>query len=87
MLDNVRTGPACAERPAFTPEQVASLAMPVLAITGAASPARYRPMLEAMRALNPRVAPIVTIDGAAHAMQRERPDAFNAALREFIAKH
>lgn len=85
MLDNVGTGPACAERPAFTREQIGSLAMPILLITGSASPARYRPMLEAMRTLNRNVEPIVVIDGAAHAMQRDNTAAFNAAVRDFIA--
>lgn len=87
MLDNVRTGPACAERPSFTVDQIASLRMPILPVTGSASPPRYRSMLEAMRMLNPDVAPIVTIEGAAHAMQRDRPEAFNAAVQDFIAKH
>ena len=85
MLDNVRTGPACAERPSFTREQIASLPMPILPVTGARSPPRYRLMLDAMRALNRRVAPVVTIDEAAHAMHRENAPAFNAAVRDFLA--
>ena len=87
MLDNIRTGPACAERPAFTAAQVASLAMPILAITGERSPARYRTMFDAMRALNRNVSPTVTIAGAAHAMHREAPAAFNAAVVAFLAAH
>jgi pimeloyl-ACP methyl ester carboxylesterase len=87
MLDNVRTGPACAQRPSFTPEQIASLAMPILPVTGSGSPPRYRLMLDAMRKLNSGVAPVVAIDGAAHAMHRENATAFNAAVRDFIAVH
>ena len=87
MLDNVRTGPACAQRPSFTREQVASLAMPILPVTASGSPARYRSMLEAMRDLNGNAAPIVTIERAAHAMHRENAPAFNAAVRDFIAMH
>ena len=87
LLDNVRTGPACAQRPTFTPAQIASLAVPVLAITGAGSPPRYRPMFDAMRRLNPNVSPLVTIDGAGHAMHRDRPAAFNAAVIAFLAEH
>jgi pimeloyl-ACP methyl ester carboxylesterase len=87
MRDNVTTGPACAQRPAFTPGDVASLAMPILAMTGSASPARYRLMLEAMRARNPNVREIVTLEGAAHGMQRDRPEAFNAAVRAFVEAH
>ena len=87
MLDNIRTGPASAQRPHFTLAQIASLAMPILAITGATSPPRYRTMLETMRDANPRVSPLTTIDGAAHAMQRENPAAFNAAVLDFVAAH
>jgi pimeloyl-ACP methyl ester carboxylesterase len=87
MLDNVRTGPACAQRPSFSAGQVASLAMPILPVTGSGSPARYRLMLEAMRGLNGVVAPIVTIDRAAHGMHRENAPAFNAAVRDFVAMH
>jgi pimeloyl-ACP methyl ester carboxylesterase len=87
MLDNVRTGPACAQRPAFTPEQIASLAMPILPVTGAKSPPRYRLMLEAMGALNRNVAPLVTVESAAHAMHRENAPAFNAAVLDFVARH
>ena len=61
--------------------------MPILAITGAASPPRYRTMLETMREANPRVAPVTTIAAAAHAMQRENPTAFNAAVLDFVAAH
>jgi pimeloyl-ACP methyl ester carboxylesterase len=85
MLDNVRTGPACAQRPSFTRGQIASLAMPILPVTGAKSPPRYRLMLDALRALNANAAPRVTIEGAAHAMHRENAPAFNAAVRDFIA--
>jgi pimeloyl-ACP methyl ester carboxylesterase len=85
MLDNIRTGPACAQRPSFTRDEIASLSMPILPVTGAASPPRYRLMLEAMCALNRNAAAVVTIDGAAHAMHRENPAAFNAAVRDFMA--
>ena len=87
MLDNVTTGPACAQRPAFTPAEIGSLAMPILAMTGASSPARYRLMLDAMRALNRNVEDIVTLQGAAHSMHRDAPDAFNAAVRAFVEAH
>jgi pimeloyl-ACP methyl ester carboxylesterase len=87
MLDNIRTGPACAQRPSFTPAQIASLAMPILPVTGSGSPSRYRLMLDAMRKLNSGVAPLATIEGAAHAMHRENATAFNSAVRDFIAVH
>ena len=84
LLDNVRTGPACAQRPRFTPAQIASLAVPILAITGAGSPPRYRSIFDAMRRLNPNVSPLVTLEGAGHAMHRDRPAAFNAAVAAFL---
>lgn len=87
MLDNIRTGPASAQRPRFTLAQIASLTMPILAITGAASPPRYRAMFAKMRNANPRVSPLATIAAAAHAMQRENPAAFNAAVLAFVALH
>jgi pimeloyl-ACP methyl ester carboxylesterase len=40
---------------------------------------------EAMRACNRGVSPLVKIDNAAHAMHRENPVAFNAAVLEFLA--
>lgn len=84
LLDNIRTGPACAERPSFTPAQIAALAVPILPITGANSPPRYRAIFDAMRALNARVVPTVVIAGAAHAMHRDCPAAFNDAIAAFI---
>jgi esterase len=85
LLDNIRTGPACAQRPTFTTAQIGSLAMPVLPITGSGSPSRYRAIFDAMRRLNPNVSPLVTIEDAGHAMHRDRPAAFNAAVVAFLA--
>jgi len=84
LLDNLATGPACAQRPRFVAADIAALNMPVLLITGATSPRRYAAMLEAMRALLSDPPAIVTIPAAAHAMNRENPTAFNAALLEFL---
>ena len=49
LLDNLATGPACAQRPRFVAADIAALHLPVLLVTGAASPRRYAAMLEAMR--------------------------------------
>jgi pimeloyl-ACP methyl ester carboxylesterase len=87
VLDNIRTGPACEQRPSFTGEQIASIAVPMLLVTGSRSPVRYRPICAAISDANPRVAAIVTIDNAAHAMNRENPTAFNAAVLDFLARH
>jgi len=84
VLDNIATGPHCAERPRFAREALASLAGPLLLVTGERSPPRYRPMLEALAQCNPHVRALATIPGAAHAMNREQPDAFNSAVLEFL---
>jgi len=87
MLDNIATGPACAQRPQFTADDIGSLAMPVLAITGSASPPRYRAMCDALRTHNARVLPTVVIEGGDHAMHRASPAAFNAAVATFVDAH
>lgn len=87
LLDNIATGPACARRPQFAAADIAALRMPMMLVTGAASPRRYGAMLEAMQALLPDPPVIVTIPAAAHAMNRENPKAFNAALLEFLLRH
>lgn len=87
MLDNIRTGPASAQRPHFTFAQTASIAAPILALTGAASPPRYLTMFDRMRSVNAGLSPVVTIDGAGHGMQRDNPAAFNAAVLDFVARH
>lgn len=87
MLDNLRTGPASAQRPQFTLAQIASVRAPVLAITGSASPPRYRTILETMRRANGNVSPLVEIADAAHSMQRDNAATFNAAVLEFLARH
>jgi pimeloyl-ACP methyl ester carboxylesterase len=85
MLDNIVTGPHCAERPQFTRAQLARLAMPMLLVTGQRSPPRYAPMLRELARLNPSVRGVVAIEHAAHAMTRENPAAFNRATLEFFA--
>ncbi len=87
LLDNIHTGPACAQRPRLTRADVASLDLPILPLTGAKSPPRYALILEAMRTANRRVSDIVTIESAAHAMNRDNALAFNAAVLDFLARH
>jgi pimeloyl-ACP methyl ester carboxylesterase len=41
-------------------------------------------MLEALALCNDRVRALVTIPGAAHAMNREQAAAFNAAVLDFL---
>lgn len=59
--------------------------MPVMLVSGERSPKRYGAMLAAMRACNPAIPPLVTIPGAAHAMHRDNPEAFNAVVLNFVA--
>lgn len=87
VLDNIHTGPACEQRPRFTQAQISSVAVPILLVTGAASPARYAAILAAMKKANPKVSGIVSIENAAHAMNRENPTAFNSAVLDFLARH
>jgi pimeloyl-ACP methyl ester carboxylesterase len=85
LLDNIVTGPHCAERPRFSRAQLAGLSVPILLITGARSPSRYAVMLAEFARLNPSVRGLVTIDESAHAMPRENPSAFNRAVAQFLS--
>jgi pimeloyl-ACP methyl ester carboxylesterase len=87
LLDNIATGPACAERPRWTRRDLATLAGPILLVTGARSPRRYSLMLAEMKRCNAQVTGLVAIADAAHAMNRENPAAFNRAVLEFLAEH
>jgi pimeloyl-ACP methyl ester carboxylesterase len=85
LLDNIATGPSCAERPHFARETLAQLAMPILLLTGARSPARYALMLSELARRNRNVRDLVVLPDAAHAMHRENPAAFNDAVLRFLA--
>lgn len=85
LLDNIRTGPQCAKRPTFAPATLAALPGPMLLVTGARSPRRYRVMLEALRALRADRPALAVVPDAAHAMNRENPAAFNATVLAFLA--
>lgn len=84
FLDNIATAVDPGELPAIDRQQLQALAMPLLLITGERSPARYGRMFAALRAVNPRIAEPVVVPAAAHAMQRENPAGFNAALARFL---
>jgi esterase len=85
LLDNIATGPACAERPRLTREDLAALKGPILLVTGARSPRRYALALALMRAEFDTVSGLVTIAHAAHSMNRENAEDFNAAVMAFLA--
>lgn len=71
------------QRPQTTCEQISKFFFPVLLVNGERSPTRYVAMMAAMRGCKDIAAPIV-IPNAAHSMHRENPDAFNAAVLEFL---
>ncbi|MES2976965.1 MAG: alpha/beta hydrolase [Pseudomonadota bacterium] len=85
LLDNIETGPACAERPSWTAGQLAGLACPIQLITGARSPERYPLMIAELARCNANVKSTVIVGDAAHAMHRENPAEFNAAVLDFLA--
>ncbi len=85
LLDNIGTGPACAERPYFTREEIAKISIPTLLLTGERSPPRYRTAMTGMQACNKAILPLVTIPSAAHSMQRDNQKAFDAEVLKFLA--
>lgn len=87
LLDNLGTGVDSGGRGAITCADVARFAFPVLTLTGTLSPRRYAEGFAAARRCNPVIPAPVVIPEAAHAMNRENPDAFNAAVLAFLAQH
>lgn len=87
FLDNIGTAGDTGEAPAVERGDIAALRMPLLLVTGARSPRRYGEMFAAMRGCNAAIAPPVTIPGAAHAMHRDNPQAFSAALLAFLDRN
>ena len=87
FLDNIGTAIDTGEAPDVTCDDVAGLHMPMLLVSGERSPQRYGAMFAAMRACDPAIPLHVTIPGAAHAMHRDNPDAFNAAVLNFLARN
>jgi pimeloyl-ACP methyl ester carboxylesterase len=86
FLDNIGTAVDTGEAPALTCGDIAGLRMPILLVGGEHSPKRYRAMFDAMRACNSAIPAPVTIPRAAHAMNRDNPGAFNAAVLRFLAQ-
>ena len=70
----------------FTCAEAGRISVPVLLVTGENSPRSYGDMMEALAPCLKQHEK-VTIPNAAHAMNRANPQAFNAAVLEFLAKH
>lgn len=72
--------------PPLTAAQVRSVRCPVLLVTGERSPAFIVHLTDRLAALLPR-AERACIAGASHLSHEERPEAFNAAVLGFLARH
>jgi esterase len=87
FFDNVATAIRPEVRPPLSGEAIGEFQFPILMLTGETSPGRYGQMFRALRDCLPGSvgAPIV-IPNAAHGMHRDNPQAFNAAVLEFLSK-
>jgi esterase len=83
-LDNLGTGLTAEERPTVTCGQVAKFDFPILLLNGDRSPRRYPEMFAAMRRCRNIPQPTIIPNGT-HAMNRDNPPAFNAAVLDFLA--
>ena len=87
LFDNLGTvlGDA-GDRPVTTCAQIQKFDFPILLLTGERSPKRYGEMFGAMRKCKSIAEPI-RIPNGAHAMNRDNPPAFNAAVLDFLARN
>jgi len=87
IFDNLSTVTAdSSDRPPTTCAQIQKFDFPILLLNGERSPKNYAAMYAAMRTCRPIAEPIV-IPNAAHAMNRDNPAAFNAAVLDFLARN
>jgi esterase len=87
LLDNLGTGVDSGERGDITCADIAKFAFPILTLTGERSPKRYPEGFAAARTCNANIPAAIVIPNAAHAMNRDNPDAFNAAVLAFLARN
>ncbi|WP_342111019.1 alpha/beta hydrolase [Methylobacterium sp. SI9] len=87
LLDNMGTGVDSGERGNITCADIAKFDFPVLTLTGERSPKRYAEAFAAAHRCNAAIPAPIVIPNAAHAMNRENPEPFNAAVLEFLAAH
>jgi esterase len=87
LFDNMGTALAdTGERLPTTCAQIQKFDFPILLLNGERSPKRYGEMFKAMRNCKNLAEPIL-IPNAAHAMNRDNPPAFNAAVLDFLARN
>lgn len=87
LLDNMGTGVDSGERGNVTCADIAKFKFPVLTLTGERSPKRYPEAFAAAHRCNAAIPAPIVIPNAAHAMNRENPEAFNAAVGNLLARH
>lgn len=87
LLDNMGTGVDSGERGNITCADIAKFDFPVLTLTGERSPKRYAEAFAAAHRCNAAIPAPIVIPNAAHAMNRENPEPFNAAVLDFLAAH
>jgi pimeloyl-ACP methyl ester carboxylesterase len=86
LFDNVATAIRPEVRPSVSREAIRKFQFPILLLTGERSPNRYGEMLRAMRDCLPEsVGEPIIIPNASHGMNRENPQAFNAAVLGFLS--
>ena len=87
FLDNLATACDPGEVPELSGARARTFDFPLLLLRGERSPPRYAAMFDALRACNPALAEPLVVAGAAHAMHRENPEAFNAYVLAHFAAH
>jgi esterase len=86
LLDNAATAIRPEGMPLLSYEAIRKFRFPILRLTGERSPKRYGEMFRAMRGcLSGSVGEPIVIANAAHGMNRENPQAFNAAVLGFLS--
>jgi pimeloyl-ACP methyl ester carboxylesterase len=85
MATELRTPPG-AYFPSLTCEDVGRVDVPVLLLDGETSPRMFRLVQDALQACLPNVER-ATIPNASHGMHNGNPEAYNAAVLDFLARH
>jgi pimeloyl-ACP methyl ester carboxylesterase len=86
LFDNAATAIRPEERVSISREAIRKLQFPILPLTGELSPKRYGEMARAIwRCANENVREPIIIPNASHAMNRNNPQAFNAAVLGFLS--
>jgi esterase len=86
LFDDAATAIRPEVRPSLSCEAIRKFQFPILPLTGEKSPKRYGEMLRAMQGCLPEsVGEQIIIPNASHGMNRENPQAFNAAVLGFLS--